>query len=314
MVKSHVAAHGLFHRHAGNPILDPSRWPYPAAGTFNPGAARVGDRTVLLVRVEDLAGYSHLTPAWSDDGLTDWQVDAHPCLLPSEQHEEERWGLEDPRIVWLEEERKFAVTYVSYSPSGPLVSLATTLDFRAFERFGPLVPPEDKDAALLPRRIQGLYGLIHRPIMHSGEAHVWISFSPDLQFWGKHRLLLPSRPGSWDELRVGLGAPPIETPDGWLLIYHGVRLTTAGAIYRVGLALLDLEEPWRLRSRSPEWVFAPQEPYELGGNVPGIVFPSGAIWNRATDELLVYYGAGDRSIAVATARMADLLTYLREHK
>ncbi|MGH2426723.1 MAG: glycosidase, partial [bacterium] len=227
-------------------------------------------RTILLVRVEDLRGFSHLTAAWSADGLSDWHIESGPTLAPSKNYPEEEWGLEDPRIVWIEDDRRFAVIYVAYSGSGPLIALAMTEDFREFTRFGPIMPPEDKDAALLPRRIKGRYVLIHRPI-RQGEAHIWISFSPDLQYWGGHRMLLPTRPGWWDGGHVGLGAQPIETPEGWLLIYHGVRTTVAGKLYRVGLALLDLEEPWRVRLRSPEWIFGPEAPYEIGGNVPGVV-------------------------------------------
>lgn len=303
-------AHELFRRYHGNPILAPHHWPYPVNAVFNAAAARLDGRVVLLARVEDLRGFSHLATAWSADGLTGWQVDPEPALLPDPAHAEEHWGIEDPRVVWCEELRSHLVTYVSFSRGGPLVSLAMTRDFRSFERFGPLVPPEDKDAALLPRRVGGRFALIHRPIVR-GEAHIWISFSPDLRHWGDHRILIPTRPGWWDSHRVGLGPPPIETPEGWLLIYHGVRVTASGSLYRVGLALLDLEEPWRVLRRSPEWVLAPQEPYERIGDVPGVVFPSGAVWDPATDELRVYYGAADSCVGVALARLEDVLAYLR---
>ena len=304
------AAHELFRRHPQNPILGPSRWPYPVNSVFNPGAATVNGRTVLMARVEDLRGFSHLTAAWSTDGLSDWDIDPTPTLMSNPEFEEERWGLEDPRITWLSDDGLYAITYVSFSRGGPVVSLATTRDFRTFERMGRLVPPEDKDAALLPRRIGDRYVLIHRPIVR-GEAHVWISFSPDLKHWGDHRVLIPTRPGWWDSHRVGLGCPPIETPAGWLVIYHGVRVTPSGSLYRVGLALLDLEEPWRLLRRSPEWVLGPHEPYELVGDVPGVVFPTGAVHDPASGTLRVYYGAADRSIAVATADLDAVLAYLQ---
>jgi len=304
-----IGVHDLFQRYPGNPILEPAQLPYPATGVFNPGAARVGDETILLLRVEDHRGFSHLTVARSSDGLTNWRINAEPTLEASPDHHEDQWGIEDPRIVWLDEERSYAVTYVSFTPGGPTVSLAKTRDFRDFQRVGRLMPPEDKDASLLPRRIGGRHVLIHRPIVR-GEAHMWISFSPDLKHWGDHSVLLPTRPHWWDGVRVGLGAPPIETPEGWLLIYHGVRMTASVDVYRVGLALLDLEEPWRVRCRSPEWVLGPQESYELIASMPGVLFPTGAIWDRSSDQLIVYYGAGDHYVAAATARMRDVLDYV----
>ncbi|MBX5464046.1 MAG: glycosidase [Clostridia bacterium] len=299
----------LFHRHPANPILTVQQWPYPANAVFNPAAARVGPETLLVVRVEDRRGFSHLTVARSRDGVDGWRIDPQPTLLPDPAHREERWGLEDPRLVWLDEERAWALTYVSFSGGGPVVSLALTTDFRHFERRGVLVPPEDKDAALLPRRVGGRWALIHRPVIR-GEAHIWISFSEDLRYWGDHRLLLRARPGWWDSARVGLGAPPLETPHGWLLIYHGVRVTASGSLYRVGLALLDREEPTRVLRRGEEWVMSPLAPYERSGDVPGVIFPTGAVWEPAGDELRLYYGAGDDKVALATARMSEVLDYL----
>jgi predicted GH43/DUF377 family glycosyl hydrolase len=300
----------LFSRFEGNPILTPEDWPYTVNAAFNPGAAEVGGETLLLARVEDRKGFSHLTAARSKDGRTDWRIDPRPTLAPSSAAREEQWGLEDPRIVWLEEEETFAVTYVSFSRGGPLVSMATTTDFRAFSRYGPLVPPEDKDASLFPRRFGGRYALIHRPIIR-GEAHIWISFSPDLRHWGDHQVLLPTRAGWWDHRRVGLGTQPIETPHGWLIIYHGVRETAAGAVYRVGLALLDLDEPWKIMHRSDEWVLGPREPYERVGDVSDVVFPTGAILDRSTNELRVYYGAADSSIGLAAADLGEVIDYLK---
>ena len=300
----------LFSRYEKNPIFTPEQWPYPTSSVFNPGAAEVNGETLLLVRVEDLRGFSHLTAARSKDGKTDWRIEPQPTLISEREHREEQWGLEDPRIVWLEDRQEYAITYVSFSPGGPLVTLATTKDFRTFEKYGPLVPPEDKDASLFPRCFQGRYGLIHRPIIR-GEAHIWISFSPDLKHWGDHRVLLPTRPGWWDGRRVGLGTQPIETPEGWLIIYHGVRATGSGSIYRVGLALLDLDDPCKIIRRSDEWVFGPQAPYERVGDVDDVVFPTGAVLDRKTNELRVYYGAADDLVALVTADMNEILDYLK---
>ncbi len=302
-------AHDLFKKFDGNPILTPEDWSYPANAVFNPGAAKLNAETLLLVRVEDMRGFSHLTVARSADGLTNWEVDPTPTLEADQSSREEMWGLEDPRIVWLQEQKQFAVTYVSFSEGGPVVSLAITKNFRTFARLGTLLPPEDKDACLFPRRFNARFALIHRPIVR-GEAHIWLSFSPDLKHWGDHQLLIRTRAGYWDCHRVGLACQPIETPQGWLLFYHGVRSTTAGQIYRVGLALLDLNAPWKVLCRSDEWVLGPGTYYERVGDVGGVVFPTGAVVHKEIDQLNLYYGAADCTVAVATAKLSDVLDYI----
>jgi len=302
-------ANVLFKRYHGNPILSPDDWPYPTSAVFNPAAAKLNAETLLLVRVEDMRGFSHLTVARSADGFTEWEIDPEPTLVADQSSREERWGVEDARITWLDEQKQFAVTYVSFSEGGPVVSLAITKNFRTFARLGSLLPPEDKDACLFPCRFDGRFALIHRPIVR-GEAHMWISFSPDLKHWGDHRPLIMTRTAYWDCHRVGLACQPIETPQGWMIFYHGVRITSAGAIYRVGLALLDLEAPWKVLRRGDEWVLGPHEPYERIGDVSDVVFPNGAVVHKETDQLNLYYGAADCSVAVATAKLSDCMDYL----
>jgi predicted GH43/DUF377 family glycosyl hydrolase len=304
---------GLFTRYTGNPILSAADIPYRANTVFNAAAAAIDGESILLLRVEDLRGISHLTVARSDDGRTGWHIDPEPTLMPDpEHHPEEVWGIEDPRVTWLPEREEWAVAYTAFSRRGPLVSLAVTRDFRTFTRLGPAMPPEDKDAALFPRRIDGRWALIHRPTPLAGPAHIWLAFSPDLRHWGDHTLLLPAREGAWwDAGKIGMGPPPLETPEGWLMLYHGVRSTASGSLYRVGLALLDLEDPRTVLHRTDEWVFGPSEPYELVGDVGGVVFPCGWIHDPTTDELRIYYGAADSAIALATATLSDVLAYVR---
>lgn len=305
----------LFRRDERNPILTAASWPYAANSVFNPGATRLPDgQTLLLARVEDRTGLSHLTAARSRDGLTNWRIDAHRTLAPDPVNfPEELWGIEDARIVYLPELVQWAITYTAYSAGGPLVSLALTTDFQTFERRGAILPPEDKDAALFPRRISGRHALIHRPMPSplGAGAHIFISFSNDLQHWNESALVLEARQGGWwDAHKIGLCSPPIETREGWLLIYHGVRTTGAGVIYRVGLALLDLEDPTRVRARGREWVMSPREEYEIIGDVGYVVFPCGQIVDEETGELRLYYGAADSSIAVAHSNINEMLDWL----
>jgi predicted GH43/DUF377 family glycosyl hydrolase len=305
----------LFERAAANPILTARDWPYPAHSVFNAGACQVGDETILLVRVEDRRGHSHLTVARSNDGISNWHIDSSPSFPADvKNHTEEAWGVEDPRLTWVEDRNEWIIAYTAYSPSGPMVSMARTKDFKSFSRLGPVMPPEDKDAALFPRRFGNRYAMIHRPVSAgSSGAHIWLSFSPDLIHWGDHQILMHARRGAWwDANKIGLSPPPLETKEGWLILYHGVRHTPAGCLYRLGLALLDLEDPRKVLRRSDEWVFAPEMQYERQGDVNGVVFPCGWILNKATGAIRMYYGGADTCIALATAQVSDLLGHLRE--
>jgi predicted GH43/DUF377 family glycosyl hydrolase len=304
----------LFRRHKLNPILTATHWPYPVSTVFNPGATLLHDGTTLLLcRVEDRRGHSHLCAARSVNGVDQWQIDQQPTMFADPEHyPEELWGIEDPRVTYVPELDKYAIVYTAFSRDGPGVALAFTEDFRSFERFGVIMPPEDKDAALLPYRIDGQWAVIHRPV--SGpRAHMWISYSPDLHHWGAHKLMMEARRGAWwDATKIGLSPPPIETPQGWLVIYHGVRQTGAGCLYRLGLALFDLQSPERCLKRGDEWIFGPEAPYEQQGDVGNVVFPCGYTIAPDGDTVHLYYGAADTSIGLATGSLRSMLERLEQ--
>ena len=304
--------HTFFRRHENNPILTAADWPYPAHAVFNPGAVRLADGTTLLLcRVEQRRGHSHLCAARSADGVAGWSIDPRPTLAPDpDTHPEEIWGLEDPRITYCAELDKYAIAYTAYSAGGPAVALAVTGDFQTFERYGVVMPPDNKDAAVLPRRIEGRWAMIHRPSTHFG-AHIWISYSPDLRHWGEHRMILRARRGGWwDAGKIGLAPPPLETERGWLMIYHGVRVTASGSLYRVGLALFDRTDPERCLYRGDTWVFGPEAPYEREGDVPNVVFPCGCTIGDDGDTVNLYYGASDTSIGLATGSLRELFAWI----
>jgi predicted GH43/DUF377 family glycosyl hydrolase len=305
----------LFHRHPRNPILTVADWPYPVNSVFNPGAVRLRDgSTLLLCRVEDRRGLSHLCAARSPNGIDAWQIDPRPTLTPEpDQYPEELWGIEDPRITYVPELEQYAVVYTAFSRGGPGVSLALTEDFREFKRLGVIMPPLDKDAALLPHRIGPHWALIHRPTARQ-DAHMWISYSPDLRHWGSHRMILEARRGGWwDAEKIGLSPPPIATEHGWLVLYHGVRVTAAGSLYRLGLALFDLQTPERCLLRSDGWVFGPEAPYERFGDVNNVVFPCGYTIGSDGDTINLYYGGADTCVALATGSIRALLDWLARH-
>lgn len=246
--------------------------------------------------------------------MSNWRIDPSPSFAPDPtNYSEEEWGIEDARLTWVEDRNQWIIAYTAFSHSGPLVSLAETKDFSEFSRLGPVMPPEDKDAAIFPNRFGDRYAMIHRPVSAgSSGAHLWLSYSPDLIHWGEHQILLHARRGAWwDANRIGLGPPPLETPEGWLIMYHGVRTTAGGCLYRLGLALLDLDDPRRVLRRSDEWVFSPETPYERQGDVNGVVFPCGWILDKSTDVIRLYYGGADTCLALATAQLSEVLDFLR---
>jgi beta-1,2-mannobiose phosphorylase / 1,2-beta-oligomannan phosphorylase len=303
-------ARELFHRHPQNPLLTSEQWPYAVNAVFNPGAAVVDGETVLLARVESLTGISHLTVARSPNGVDGWSVASEPLLAAADGVDSEQWGFEDARCVWADELDCWVITCTAYGPAGPAVYLATTRDFRSIERHGIIKHPEDKNAALLTERVGGKWILFHRPMTAYGgsRGEILLSRSTDLRSWSApEQVLQPRRGAWWDSLRIGIGPPPLKTEHGWLVIYHGVKETVAGSLYRVGLALVDLQEPTRILGRASDWVFGPLAAYERQGDVPNTVFPCGLVHDAASGELRLYYGAADTTICLATAQLDEVL-------
>lgn len=297
----------LFRRSEHNPLITEKDLPYQANAVFNAGVADLEDEVLLLLRVESPSGRSHLIVARSEDGVGGWCIEDRALVHAEHGCPYEVLGAEDCRITWVPEMEEWVLAYTAYTAGGPGVALASTEDFEQVRRLGLVHPPENKNAALFPRRFKGLFAMLHRPCTPGG---VWLSYSPDLVFWGKPQLVLPPRPGPWwDGMRVGAGLPPIETEEGWLIIYHGVKEVANNPLYRLGAALLDLEEPHRLIARARRWLLSPQEPYERTGDAGNVVFACGGVVRDG--ELWMYYGAADSCICLARAPIEDILELVR---
>jgi predicted GH43/DUF377 family glycosyl hydrolase len=288
-------------------VLTAAQFPRPVNSAFNAAATRFNGQTLLLARVEDLTGSSCLWLARSDDGL-DFTPDPEPAMVPANEdpfQAVERCSLEDPRITRIDD--TFFFTYVAYSKYGCVTGLARTDDFETYERVAVVTLPDNKDIVLFPEKIGGLYAKLDRPATRPPSiGDMWISFSPDLVYWGDPRPVMKPRPRKWDEYKIGGGAPPIRTEQGWLEIYHGVRSTAAGLIYRLGAVLLDLQEPWRVVGRAAEAILSPIAAEDFLGNVGNVVFSCGAILED-DGELKVYYGAADQVMCLATAPVDGVL-------
>lgn len=302
----------LFVRSKKNPILTVDDWPYMVHSVFNPAAVIVDGEILLLVRVEDYRGFSHLTAARSKNGIDGWEIDPRPTFTPEPvNYPEEIYGIEDPRVTYIDEMGKWAVAYTSFSDSGPLTSLAFTEDFHNFDRIGSILPPESKDAVIFPVRFNGKWAMLHKSVSRIGnlKANIWISFSPDMKYWGEHEVLLYAREGGWwDASEIGVCPQPILTSEGWLIMYHGMRRTTPKVSYRLGLVLLDAEDPRKVLKRSEGWIFGPREFYERSGDVSDVVLPCG--WVLVNDELRLYYGSADTCVSMASAKMRDIIEYI----
>lgn len=302
----------LFLRAPQNPLITAAQWPYPINSVFNPGAALVNGETVLVCRIEDRRGLSQLGVARSADGINDWRIDPKPLIADDPSDPTSCWGVEDARVTRVDELGGWVISYTGYGPDGPCVKLAVTTDFVTVDPIGSVMPPEDKNASLLPRRVDGTFVLLHRPYSgRAGRADVWLSRSEDLRAWHAPEPVMAARAGAWwDSVRIGMGPAPIETPHGWFGIYHGVKQMVNCYIYRMGMVMLDLENPAKVTHRYDNWVLGPSADYEVVGDVSNVIFPCGAVHLPDTDELRVYYGAADTCVAMASARFSRLVERL----
>jgi len=302
----------LFERHESNPILTPDMLPVRADAVFNPAAVETGGEVLLLLRIEDRSGVSQVRVARSGNGVDGWKIADHPLLEPDlPENPFEEWGCEDARVTKVDESR-WAIAYTAYSRYGPAVALALTSDFDTVERQGVVLAPTNKDACVLPGTFDGKRILLHRPVT-GGQEHIWHACSRgDLRHWGDPGVLLPQRGGPWwDGAKVGLGAPPMLTDRGWLLIYHGVKIMGQRPFYRLGLAVLDRDNPRKVVARSTSWAFSPEAAYEQSGQIGNVVYTCGALLRG--DETWVYYGAADTVIGLATAKTSELIDFCLEN-
>lgn len=250
-------------------------------------------------KIKYLTSISHLRLARSKDGIH-FNVDGQPAL--PFQGKYERWGMEDPRVTWMEEEGRYCITYTAVSDLGVMPALLITEDFERYERIGAIFPPENKDVTIFPRKIGSLYYACHRPVPGEiGTPDIWISSSPDLIHWGGHSHLCGVSGEGWENGRIGSGAPPLYTDRGWLHIYHGAD---ADNRYCLGAMLTDLEKPGRIIAKSAGPVLEPEEPYEKEGFFGGVVFACGCVRNGSM--LVIYYGAADDKIARAVVSLDDI--------
>ena len=302
-------------RFKGNPILTKNDVPYPVATVHNAGMVKHDGRYMMLFRAHRRNGRSILGLAESDDGFH-FRVRPEPLMVPATEGlfaAYEEYGVEDARICAMEareareaRERRYLITYSAYSRHGVRIGLAQTTDFQSVERISLITEADYRNVVLSPRKFDGRYARLDRPHSEISLWSIWLSYSPDLVHWGDSRLVMKPVQYHWDEMKIGPGATPFETEHGWLHIYHGVFPTMAGSVYRLGVALHDLEDPGRIIGVSDEWILQPEDPWEVTGYVPNVVFTCGAILEE-DGTVKIYWGGADTVMCVGTARIDDLV-------
>lgn len=297
----------IVHRCEGNPLISVEDLPFRCSDIRNAGVIRFEDAYLLLLTVETLEGLARIYPARSEDGrhfsiATEPLLDACTCEVCScyKTH-----GVHDPRITQIE--GTYYITYMAASKHGQRVGLARTNDFQRVEEMPYVSEPDNKSATLFPKKIGGYYTMLERP---AEGGSIWVSFSDDLVYWGQATVVMTPRGGYWDCNRIGAACPPIEIEQGWLLVYYGVKDTSAGPLVRLGAAVLDGEDPSRVLARSNIPILSPREKYERIGDVGNVVFSSGAV--ERDGQISLYYGASDSCICLGTCATSDILDVCRK--
>ncbi len=293
----------LITRFSGNPILTKADVPYPVATVHNAAVVKHTHEYIMIFRAHRFNGRSILGLARSRDGYQ-FEVAPTPFMMPSDEYDE--YGVEDPRITYLDGE--YLITYSAYSQYGVRVGLARTHDFRQIEKVAYITQPDFRNVVLFPEKIGNQYVRLDRPHTELTPWSIWISYSKDLIHWGQSKIVLKPQAYHWDAMKVGPGAPPIKNEKGWLNIYHGVYETMAGAVYRLGAALHDLHDPAKIIGVGDSWILEPEDPWERVGYVPNVVFSCAAV-PEEEDTLKIYWGGADTVMCVGTANIHELVEH-----
>ena len=293
-------------RYSNNPVIAQDLIP-TSNSIFNSAVVPYQGGFAGVFRIDYKRRVMNLYNGRSDDGLR-WQIEHDPIQWQCDDPEIARFQYRyDPRVTWIED--RYYVTWCN-GYYGPTIGVGYTHDFQTFHQMENAFLPFNRNGVLFPRRIGGRYAMLNRPSDngHTPFGDIFYSESPDMQYWGNHRHVLG--PGSWSYTKVGAGPIPIETSEGWLIIYHGVLTSCNGFVYSMGALLLDLDQPWKVIRQAAPYLMAPQTLYERVGDVPNVVFPCAALVDQDTQRMAIYYGAADTVVALAFTRVNDLIDWI----
>ena len=297
-------------RYSRNPIIPRNLIP-SSNSIFNSAVVPFADGFAGVFRCDNKRRQMTLHAGRSSDGIN-WSIAEEPIAWICEHSElaafEHRY---DPRVVWLED--RYYITWCN-GYHGPTIGVGYTYDFESFHFMENALLPYNRNGVLFPRKIGGKYAMLSRPSDrgHTPFGDIFLSRSPDMIHWGGHRFVMSPRE-PWESTKIGAGPIPIETPEGWLLFYHGVLTSCNGFVYSFSAALLDLEEPWKLIHRASPYLLSPQMLYECVGDVPNVVFPCAALFDPPTGRLALYYGCADTVTALAFAYIDEVIEFVKSN-
>jgi beta-1,4-mannooligosaccharide/beta-1,4-mannosyl-N-acetylglucosamine phosphorylase len=301
-------------RSSRNPII-PRDLISRSNSIFNSAVVPFGDSFAGVFRVDDTTRVMDVHAGFSQDGVN-WKLDEatikwEPTDNRVREIQETFVHAYDPRVTWLED--RYYVTWCN-GYHGPTIGVGYTHDFKKFYQLDNAFLPFNRNGVLFPRRVNGMYQMLSRPSDngHTPFGDIYLSESPDLIHWGRHRHVMTTRPYTWESTKVGAGPTPIETPEGWLLFYHGVLTSCNGFVYSFGAALLDLDEPWKVIARSRDYLISPQKQYEQVGDVQNVTFPCAALVDGPTGRVTIYYGAADTVTCLAHGYLNDIISFVKE--
>lgn len=301
-------------RYSGNPIIGRNGNKI-SNSVFNSAVVRFEDGFAGVFRCDSRSISMDIFVGKSKDGIN-WEIEDEPIKFEGADEEilkrEYRY---DPRVCFIED--RYYVTWCN-GYHGPTIGVAYTFDFKKFVQLENAFLPFNRNGVLFPRKINGLYMMLNRPSDngHTPFGDIFISQSKDMEFWGRHRHVMGTIKddiSAWQSTKIGPGPIPIETDEGWLMIYHGVINTCNGFVYRMGAALLDLNEPWKVIARSKNYIMAPWEQYECMGDVPNVVFPCAALHDKESGKIAIYYGCADTVTGLAFTTVERLLEYVKKN-
>ncbi len=304
-----AGSHEIVWRFSNNPIIPRDLIP-SSNSIFNSAVVPFKGKFAGVFRCDDKKRSMNLYCGTSDDGIH-WRLDNDPieweCADPEISRFEYRY---DPRAVWIED--RYYITWCN-GYGGPTIGIGYTFDFKKFVFLENALLPYNRNGVLFPRKINDKYVMLNRPSDngHTPFGNIYLSQSTNMIHWGEHRFVMATKQG-WQSTKIGAGPIPIETPEGWLLFYHGVLTSCNGFVYSFGAALLDLEKPWKVIARGGPYLLSPQTYYECVGDVPNVAFPSSALYDETTGRIAIYYGGADTVVAMAFAKMNEVLDFVKE--
>jgi len=301
---------GVMWRYSRNPVIPRNLIP-TSNSIFNSAVVPFQGEFAGVFRCDDTRRFMQLHAGRSRDGMH-WQIDHERIRFVGDDPEINRWEYGyDPRVCWIED--RYYVTWCN-AYHGPTIGVGYTHDFKTFFQMENAFLPYNRNGVLFPRKINGNFAMLSRPSDrgHTPFGDMFYSESPDLCYWGRHRFVM-SPNGGWQSTKIGAGPTPIETREGWLLIYHGVLTSCNGFVYSAGAALLDLEKPWKVMYRTSPYILSPQELYECVGDTPNVVFPCAALMDAPTGRIAVYYGAADTVTGLAFCQVDELIDFIKSN-